>query len=148
MPPVRLRVALLAALALPACVDVEGGAVEVAWKVFGPGGRSECPDNPSRCEAGRVARVAVEATRVDAPEGEAATPVRREFECDAGTGSTLFNLPAGRYSVRLVVTTAGDCGGMPCRATVPPPLVADVEHGKVSQMKLLQIVAENSPDCR
>jgi hypothetical protein len=130
-----------------ACVEVDGGAVEVSWKVFSPSG-GECPEDGSRCETGRVGTVQIRAQRVDVPDGgAAAVAYTRDFPCQAATGSTRFDLPAGRYAVDLVPTPAGACTGGPCRFTTPPPLVKDVEYGKVAQMGLVLITVENSPAC-
>lgn len=145
-----MRASCLAGLLLcgAACVDVAGGAVEVSWKVFSPSGR-ECPEEGSRCEAGRIASVVIRAQRLDAPDGGAPAPglESREFRCEAQTGSTEFSLPDGRYALSLSVKPRGLCGAVDCRFTVPPPIVKDVRYSQVTQMGLLQIVSENAPTC-
>lgn len=96
MPTGQIAYVLCAALvALAACQDIEGGAVEVSWKFRPePGVTPDNPCDPFVCcdslqpDTNPIARVAL--TWVVDGVGSSAS-----WDCSAGNGVTRFDVPPG-----------------------------------------------------
>src|ERR1035438_1312022 len=97
--------ASLACLAclIPACVKIDGGAVEISWVVIAPDGRgiTDCSCASPAIAKVRLSLVGVggDIDGVDACAGKA----QCDFPCQRQTGSTPFDIPptqnGGMYSV-------------------------------------------------
>src|SRR4051795_642476 len=94
---------LLAPTVLPgvaACVQVDGGAVEVSWALQTFDGRtvSDCS-----CSDPQVSRVRIVVAMADAAgtlgADICAGKASCEFACARGTGATRFDIPPGRYAI-------------------------------------------------
>jgi hypothetical protein len=148
------RVTLIALLfSALGCRHVDGGAVEASWVLvtsFGQG-ISDCS-----CTCPSIAKIRMELLPQDSKAGGSDVCPSRgacEFSCSQGTGATQFDIPPGRYQVRLVPVgpdgadvTAGDAGG--CRAEGRAfTKLFDVVAGQVTQLDVLELVAGCAPEC-
>jgi hypothetical protein len=149
-PGERSAIGLVAALlaASVACVEVEGGAVELSWSLRAFDG------DPVDCADADVAGVRL-CWRA-APPGEALAATcdgarTLDFDCDDQHGSSRFDLASGRTGF-LVEPTCRD--GEPAddgTYQVPAPIVRDVVEGEVVTLSSLAIIVSdnstNPPVC-
>jgi len=150
----------LAALALataliPACVSINGGAVEISWIVIAEDGRgiTDC-----RCADPAVAKVrlvlmghggAIEGTTPCAGKAQC------EFPCQRQTGATAFDIPPTgpdeSYAVSVVpVDDAGNevPNGMGAgMIKVPAPILRQVVNGQPTEVEAFTLVAQCAPAC-
>ncbi len=126
------RAALLALAALSTaagagCVDINGGAVELRWEVrLLNGEKTFCSDT-------QIARVELCAT----PAQGAEMTRCGSWPCGYYYGSTEFDIPPGRYSLEIHPLCSD--GSIPA-ASVPAPIVRDIQDGDVAQLDTLLIV--------
>jgi hypothetical protein len=148
------RVTLIALLfSALGCKHVDGGAVEASWVLvtsFGQG-ISDCS-----CTCPPIAKIRMELLpKGDGADGADVCAGRSacEFSCNQGTGSTQFDIPPGKYQVRLVPVgadgadaTGSEAGG--CRAEGRAfTKLFDVVAGGVTQLDALEMVAGCAPEC-
>jgi hypothetical protein len=112
-----------------ACVDVNGGAVELSWAIKKADGQ---PVND--CDAARISRVTLHAVPVAPTTG---SELADSWSCDAFHGTTLFNIPAGQYALSI---TLCDGTGLTQTGRVPAPIVRDITKGDVVELDALLIV--------
>lgn len=124
-----LLVAVIAATTAAACVDVNGGAVELSWSIRSADGQA------LTCDSSEIARVRLTAASVD----ETGERVFDDWPCDPPHGTTLFNIREGRYSLTIEPLCADRSIA---DATVPPPIVRDIVEGEVAQLNALLIVVQ------
>ncbi len=147
------------AIALSACVDINGGAVEVAWTIIDPDGNEggpavlPCDDDSARIERVRlIATPCNEVTTTGAccesltGAGECVAPVPVHtgggWECGPGRGATNFDIPAGRYAFRIEVECAPDDQGNrdpDPDVRVPDPVIREVFEGDIVNLKAQMI---------
>jgi hypothetical protein len=123
-----------------ACVEVNGGAVELSWSLRSFGGTriEECDD--VRIESIRLAWKA-------APDGGSGTSLEPDdwetFPCEDSRGITEFSIPAGRQMFWILPLCPG--GTSPTGDyEVPPPIVRTVTEGTVITLDALLVVADAS----
>lgn len=134
------------ATALPACVQIHGGAIEVSWAIFAPGGRAI---NDCGCVDPAIVEIRLNLSSTDAAganpcEGRAEC----QFSCGQKTGSTPFDIPSGRYSMWLTALGAGDTdleGAPGFRST--PPSTWPVVWGQPTELDALTIEAPCASAC-
>ena len=135
---------LLAALS-SGCVEIHGGAVEISWAIFAPGGRAT---NDCSCTNPEIANVRLELISTADGSNPCAALDSCEFQCGRKSGSTPFVVPPGRYSFSLLAfgidgTRLGDTLGF--RFT--PPVTRPVEWGKPTELDAFTIEAPCSDAC-
>ncbi len=120
-----------------ACVQVDGGAVELSWTL------RTFEGNANTCLKSGVEMVRVCWIPLDVDGGSGLQVCRRgqfrEFPCDSSRGVTRFELPPGRNMLFLEPVCAG--GVVAQNFQVPAPIVRDVEKGGVVTLDQLLIVA-------
>lgn len=132
---------LLSTSALGACLQIDGGAVEVAWVVrLSDQTKGDCND-PSLSEPIDRLRLVIKNAHdptVDLCEtGEISGC---EFDCELGSGVTPFNIPEGSYLLGLQPLSA-DGSPIPTDEVVVPPLVErDITTGDLADLGLWQVV--------
>jgi hypothetical protein len=141
---------LVAALALAssACVDIDGGAVDLSWSLFAFGG-----DRVS-CDEAEVAAVELCWRAVPAGgtlEASCADADHLGFACDDNHGTTRFDLPAGRTAFWLEPVCRDGEPAATGTYQVPAPIVREVVDGEVVTLSSLAIIvsdnSENPPNC-
>ncbi|MSP15650.1 MAG: hypothetical protein EXR73_03370 [Myxococcales bacterium] len=133
--------AMLAVLgATSACVDVQGGAVELAWSLRRSDGVSSVQTD---CASEHLAEV-----RLRGESDDGASRFAESWACDRSYGTTLFAIAEGRYSLSIEALCPVTIE--PARVVVPDPIVRDVVEGEVVNLNSLLILvvagAENACD--
>jgi hypothetical protein len=132
-----------------ACVEIDGGAVELAWLL------RDFEGEPNDCQSARIAEIRVCWQPLG---GDASLPEQnecvalatdggrveqfREFDCGARRGVTRFEIPGGSTSF-FVEPLCQDGALPPGPYQVPPPIVRTVTNGSVVTLNQLLIVASN-----
>ncbi|HXJ20101.1 MAG TPA: hypothetical protein VMT03_07700 [Polyangia bacterium] len=151
---------LLAALALataliPACVSIDGGAVEISWIVIAEDGRgiTDC-----RCADPAISKVRLVLTGVGG-NIDGATPcagkAQCDFPCQRQTGATAFDIPptgpGESYAVSVVPVDDGGNevpnGTMAGMIKVPAPILRQVVNGQPTEVEAFTLVAQCAATC-
>jgi len=148
----RLLAALaVAASLIPACVSIDGGAVEISWIVIAPDGRgiTDC-----RCADPAIAKVRLVLTGVGGAI-DGATPcagqAQCDFPCQRQTGATAFNIPrtGPGESYAVSVVAVDDTGNeIPVDMVRPPaPILRQVVNGQPTELDAFTLVAPCAAAC-
>src|SRR5450631_3146605 len=155
-PPSCLMRNPLAAMAIvvcliPACVKINGGAVEISWVVISPsgGGITDC-----RCADPAIGKVRL----VLVGKGgtiEGATPcagqAQCDFPCQNQTGATQFDIPAtgpGEMYEVSVVAVDGNGNEVPQeKIMTPAPMLLSVVEGQPTETDAFTLVAPCALAC-
>jgi len=126
---------MVIALLETACVDVNGGAVELSWEIrANDGSRRDCTDEGivqvNLCAQSCDVQVA------GACAGDVLCPVET-WACSGEHGATQFEIPAGPSA--LSIQPICDDGTL-ANGTVPDPIVRTIANGRVTQLNALLIV--------
>jgi hypothetical protein len=141
-------IACLAGL-IPACVQIDGGAVEISWVVVAPDGRAitDCSCASPAIAKVRLSLVGVggDIDGIDACAGQA----QCDFPCQRQTGSTRFDIKPTQngemYSVSVVALGA-DGNPLP-GVTTPAPILRQVVFGQPTEVEAFALVAGCSATC-
>lgn len=126
---------------LAACVDVNGGAVELSWSL-----RTLAGDSVESCSAASIEAVRLCWQPLGDGGGEGGARCRserfRSFPCEDESGATRFELPPGPTS--LWIEPVCDDGLPAALGTyqVPPPIVRTVSTGDVVTLSSLLIAVD------
>ena len=152
----RLLVAATAIVVslIPACVPINGGAVEISWVVISPsgGGITDCS-----CADPAIAKVRL----VLVGKGGAiagATPcagqAQCDFPCQNQTGATHFDIPPtgpGESYEISVVAVGNDGLAIPQTAIMTPatpaPILLQVSQGQPTEVNAFTLVAPCAAAC-
>ena len=132
---------MLLVLALAACTDVRGGAVELSWTLRPQSG--DDIDLFVMCDTGVVGANPVTGMRLDWSVGSAVGS--QSWACTDYHGVTSFEVPAG--SALLSVTpecASGDAA--PITYTAPTPQERDVSVGDTVDLGAIEVFVEIT-DC-
>jgi hypothetical protein len=151
---ISLAALAIATSLIPACVKINGGAVEISWVVISPsgGGITDCS-----CADPAIAKVRL----VLVGKGgtvEGATPcagkAQCDFPCQNQTGATQFDIPptGSGESYKVSVVAVGNDGlEIPpseiMTATTPDPLLLQVTNGQPTEVDAFTLVAPCSMAC-
>ncbi len=149
-------IAIAAAGTLPACVEVDGGAVELSWRLRDFTGEKE-PDN--MCTLTRVGAIRICWLPLDTDAGLPDAPqctierldggfkeLYRDFDCTAKRGVTRFEVPPGANAFFVQPVCAN--GKAPTGPyQVPPPIVRQVDSGAVVTLNQLLVIVTPT-DCQ
>jgi len=134
-----MRAALLGLLFCAGCVDIKGGAIDLAWTIFGPNGQACCPDGNFCKVAARMATVRVNlflgACRSGAPDQQ------RSFPCPSVQGASQFDIPPGTYCIQ--VCAVDETGNQV--ANGPGPILRDVIEGDVVELGAVALTVATCP---
>jgi hypothetical protein len=121
---------VLLGLLLGGCVEVNGGAVEVAWVIQTTRGGQLDSCVPALVERMQLCRAPVGTTMETC----------QDWECEPFYGSTDFDIAEGAYSFRLQpLCTSGLRPGV----QLPSPIVRDIVPGRVASLNALLIVGDD-----
>jgi hypothetical protein len=150
---------LLAATAIvvsliPACVPINGGAVEISWVVISPsgGGITDCS-----CADPAIAKVRLRLVgKGGAIEGSTpcAGKAQCDFPCQNQTGATHFDIPptGPGESYQISVVALGNDGlEIPqteiMTPATPAPILLQVSEGQPTEVDAFTLVAPCAPAC-
>jgi hypothetical protein len=138
----RLALAALAAAAV-ACVEVDGGAVELSWSLRTVEGDAveSCGDIP--LEAVRICWEPADGASTD----QCRPGHRRTFPCGDRHGVTAFEVPPGPTLLWIEPVCPGGAPPPADTYEVPPPILRTVEHGRVVTLRSLLIEIRAGADC-
>jgi hypothetical protein len=135
---------------LTACVEINGGAVEISWVVRSRAGSAitDCG-----CASPPIATVRLRLVGVG---GDAAGRLPCEdnaqcdFPCSRQTGSTPFNIPETHGAERYEVSVkAVDANGTPLDTIMTPaPILREVVRGQPTEVESMQLVADCAMECQ
>jgi hypothetical protein len=152
----RIHLAALAIVAslIPACVKINGGAVEISWVVISPsgGGITDCS-----CADPPIAKVRLELVGVGGTI-DGATPcagqAQCDFPCQNQTGATQFDIPPtgpGESYAVSVVAVGNDGLEIPqpemMTPATPAPILLQVSEGQPTEVDAFTLVAPCSLAC-
>ena len=146
--------AIVASL-IPACVPINGGAVEISWVVISPsgGGITDCS-----CADPAIAKVRLVLVGVGGAI-DGATPcagqAQCDFPCQNQTGATHFDIPptGPGESYRITVVAVGKDGlEIPqtdhfMTESTPAPILLQVSQGQPTEVNAFTLVAPCAPSC-
>jgi hypothetical protein len=120
------------------CADVEGGAVELSWKLRAAAGATSTFLN---CDSGLSGTGHVRKIRLDwEVDGE---PGFREWRCEDGHGVTGFELPAGSALLSVLPICATGPAD-PSTYTAPAPQLRTVIVGNTVSLGGIELLLEVS----
>jgi hypothetical protein len=134
---------------IPACVKIDGGAVEINWVVIAPDGRgiTDCSCAMPPIAKVRLSLVGVggDIDGIDACAGQA----QCDFPCQRQTGSTPFDIKPTQngemYSVSLVAL--GVDGNPISQVTTAAPILYQVVYGQPTEVEAFTLVAPCADAC-
>ncbi len=148
LTPILLTVTLAFAVSASACVEIDGGAVEVSWVIRSPSGAgiTDCG-----CAEPAIATVRLVLTGVKGTL-EGATPcagrAQCDFPCQRQTGATPFDiretLPGESYEVSVVAVADGV---VLTEVTTPAPILREVVRAQPTEVEAFQLVAACAAEC-
>lgn len=142
-------IAIAAATTLPACVEVDGGAVELSWRLRDSTGG----EDPDMCTVARVGKIRICWIPLEAdaglPSGAPQCTIERldggfkelyrDFDCGQRRGVTRFEVPTGPNA--FFVQPVCEDGKAPTGPyQVPPPIVRQVDSGAVVTLNQLLVI--------
>jgi hypothetical protein len=143
---------LVALGAIAGCVDVNGGAVEVAWAVFARDGRAindcSCAALSSDVSSSepRVGIAYVRLNVVSDPTPDSQPCAGKDscrFACNRKVGATPFMIPPGRYLMSLVPVGADGNDIAATEVKAPPPISRFVVTGQPTELEAFMLEAAN-----
>src|SRR5262245_42071146 len=147
------HVFLFLACLLTACVEINGGAVDISWVIRS---REGSAITDWGCASHSVANVRpiLGGRGVPGSPINGATPCAGQAQCDFAcsrqTGSTAFNIQetsgAERYEVSVVAL--GTDGSELSTVMTPAPILREVVRGQPTEVESMQLVADCAMECR
>ena len=141
----------LAAALIPACVSINGGAVEISWIVVARDGRgiTNCG-----CADPAIANVRLVLKGVGGTI-DGATPcagkAQCDFACQRQTGATAFDIPptGPGESYEVSVVAVDDAGNTVPQSAImtPAPILRQVVGGQPTEVEAFALVAPCAPSC-
>lgn len=132
-------IAFAAVLWSGSCVDIRGGAIELAWQLYRRDGITCCPDG-NYCMQSGVRDILVHLEPVTGSRG--LTPLDRVFACGQTQATTRFDIPPGRYQI----TVAGQCANQSI-ALGPGPAERDIRNGEVTGLGAIALTVDSVDVC-
>jgi hypothetical protein len=130
----------LGIMTMTACVNVEGGAVELAWTIH-----DSQTGQPVSCSQSGIGQVVLHIDSPSVMEHSA-----RKFACDQNRGSSFFDItpsPTTSFAidVRCDDTTQATPNAM--LYLVPQPIVREVTSGEMTDLDVLLITVPPTGKC-
>jgi hypothetical protein len=136
---------------LSACVEIDGGAVEISWVIRSRMGSAitDCG-----CADPSIAKVRLVLKGAPGTALEGATPCAGQAQCDFAcsrqTGATRFDIQEThgdeRYEVSVVAV--GTDGSELPQVMMPAPILREVVRGQPTEVESMQLVADCAPECQ
>jgi hypothetical protein len=125
-----------------ACTDVDGGAVELSWKLRAATGSTEAGDvvKCGACDQPRPGEVAKIRINWDGDAGSGSDV----WCCKDGHGVTGFDLPAGDVLLTVTPICANDVPAEPDTYTAPAPEQRHVITGNTISLGAVELVLQVS----
>lgn len=149
-----LAATAIAVSLIPACVPINGGAVEISWVVISPSGGGITDCNCADPAIAKVRLVLVGVGGAIAGTTPCAGQAQCDFPCQNQTGATHFDIPptGPGESYEISVVAVGNDGveipqtQMMTPAT-PAPILLQVSQGQPTEVDAFTLVAPCAPAC-
>lgn len=136
-----------------ACVENNGGAVEISWVIRSQTGSAitDCG-----CASPAIATVRLRLARTRRlPDGglqvddTCAGQAQCDFPCSRQTGSTAFNIPEtrGTETYEVSVVAVGVDGRELEDVMAPAPILREVVRGQATEVESMQLIADCAAEC-
>ncbi len=149
MKPTTALLLSLACLSA-ACVEIDGGAVEISWVIRSETGSAitDCG-----CASPSIATVRLKLTGVGGTIEDyqpCAGNAHCDFPCGRQTGSTPFNIKETHGDERYQVSIAavGTDGTELLQVMTPAPILREVARGQPTEVESMQLVALCATECQ
>ena len=133
-----------------ACVEIDGGAVEISWVIRSDTGSAitDCG-----CASPSIATVRLKLTGVGGTIEDyqpCAGNAHCDFPCGRQTGSTPFNIKETHGDERYQVSIAavGTDGTELLQVMTPAPILREVARGQPTEVESMQLVALCATECQ
>ena len=133
-----------------ACVEFDGGAVEISWVIRSETGSAitDCG-----CASPSIATVRLKLTGVGGTIEDyqpCAGNAHCDFPCGRQTGSTPFNIKETHGDERYQVSIAavGTDGTELLQVMTPAPILREVARGQPTEVESMQLVALCATECQ
>jgi len=133
-----------------ACVEIDGGAVEISWVIRYETGSAitDCG-----CASPSIATVRLKLTGVGGTIEDyqpCAGNAHCDFPCGRQTGSTPFNIKETHGDERYQVSIAavGTDGTELLQVMTPAPILREVARGQPTEVESMQLVALCATECQ
>jgi len=133
-----------------ACVEIDGGAVEISWVIRSETGSAitDCG-----CASPSIATVRLKLTGVGGTIEDyqpCAGNAHCDFPCGRQTGSTPFNIKETHGDERYQVSIAavGTDGTELLQVMTPAPILREVARGQPTEVESMQLVALCATECQ
>jgi hypothetical protein len=120
-----------------ACVEIDGGAVELSWLV------RDFDGEPNNCRTPGIDQIVVNWQALDSEMQPTEFRDVHPFSCSARRGVTGFDIPEGLTSLHIVPVCANTGQAAEGPYEVPPPIVRHVGLGEVVTLNQLLVVASD-----
>jgi hypothetical protein len=149
MKPAATVLLLSFACLATACVEIDGGAVEISWVIRSEAGSAitDCG-----CASPPIARVRLDLTGIGGAvdnKKPCAANAQCDFPCARQTGATAFNIPethgAERYQVSI--EALGTDGSPLLQVMAPAPILREVVRGQPTEVASMELVAACATEC-
>lgn len=132
--------AFLGVIGCPACIQIEGGAVELSWSLRDFDGDSVGSCSDAGLTGVEVCWAPVGDASVTPPGGPCRPGQRRIFDCGEANGVSRFEIPPGPTAFWIAPICSDGQAADVGTYQVPPPIVRTVEDGKIVTLDSLLIV--------
>jgi hypothetical protein len=149
MKPAATVLLLSFACLTTACVEIDGGAVEISWVIRSEAGSAitDCG-----CASPPIARVRLDLTGIGGAVDNTkpcAANAQCDFPCARQTGATAFNIPEthGTERYQVSIEALGTDGSPLLQVMAPAPILRDVVRGQPTEVASMELVAECATEC-
>ena len=139
---------------IPACVQINGGAVEISWVVISPSGGGITDCSCADPAIAKVRLVLVGKGGAIAGTTPCAGQAQCDFPCQNQTGATHFDIPptgpGESYEISLVTVGIDGLEIPPTEimtAATPAPILLQVSQGQPTEVDAFTLVAPCAPTC-
>ena len=153
---VRCALPFFVALSAGACVDINGGAVEVPWAIFTPDGRAitdcACALEPPAAGQAITEERPIAYVRLDLVSASNGTNPclgldSCRFTCGRKIGATPFMIPEGQYEMSLVPLAEDGTVLAEQGLTPVAPVSRPVTRGQPTELEAFAITATCASRC-
>lgn len=118
-----------------ACIEIDGGAVELSWSL-----RSFDGDRVDSCAKARIDEVRVCWEEVESGSSTGICEGSQSFPCGEENGVSGFSIAPGQTAFWIEPICVDGSPADPGSYQVPPPIVRTVDDGKIVTLNSLLIV--------
>ena len=150
MKPAPVLLLLSFACLAAACVQIDGGAVEISWVIRSEAGSAitDCG-----CASPSISSVRLDLTGIGGAVDQkkpCAANAQCDFPCARQTGATAFNIPEthGGERYQVSIEALGTDGVPLLQVIAPAPILREVVRGQPTEVASMELVAGCATECQ